>query len=81
MQAVLSLVKLKYLDGWNARGHQIANKYTRRFAECGLGGPLQAQDRTHVVYNYILRLNQRTQIQQSLERALRRKYTFRSRCI
>jgi dTDP-4-amino-4,6-dideoxygalactose transaminase len=69
LQAAVLRVKLKYVDGWNARRRELAQRYTGCLAQFGLAGPLEAPDRTHVYHLYIVSLPERQRIQQELKEA------------
>jgi dTDP-4-amino-4,6-dideoxygalactose transaminase len=69
LQAAVLRVKLKYVDGWNERRRELAQRYTHCLAEFGLAGPLEAPDRTHVYHLYIVSLPERDRVQQELKEA------------
>jgi dTDP-4-amino-4,6-dideoxygalactose transaminase len=67
MQAAVLRVKLKYVDGWNARRRELAHEYTRLLFEIGLHGPAEAPGRTHVYHLYIVRVQDRAWVQKALK--------------
>jgi dTDP-4-amino-4,6-dideoxygalactose transaminase len=69
MQAAVLRVKLKYLDGWNARRMEIARAYSRYLGELGLRVPIEAPDRTHVYHLYMVPFEEREVVQQKLKDA------------
>jgi dTDP-4-amino-4,6-dideoxygalactose transaminase len=69
MQAAVLRVKLKYLDGWNARRMEIAREYSRYLGELGLRVPIEAPDRTHVYHLYMVPFEEREVVQQKLKDA------------
>jgi dTDP-4-amino-4,6-dideoxygalactose transaminase len=60
MQAVILLVKLKYLDRWNKERMDRAETYTRLFNEAGLlkhlAAPSIKKNRNHIYHQYTLRI-------------------------
>jgi len=69
MQAAVLRVKLKHLDGWNARRVEIAHYYSRHLKELGLRVPVEAPDRTHVYHLYMVAFDERDKVQQALKDA------------
>jgi dTDP-4-amino-4,6-dideoxygalactose transaminase len=67
MQAAVLRVKLKYLDGWNARRMEIAREYSKYLGELGLRVPIEAPDRTHVYHLYMVPFEEREVVQQKLK--------------
>lgn len=58
IQAAILLVKLKYLDKWNERRREIAEKYTHNFKELDIFCPLEAENRKHVYHLYVIRVKE-----------------------
>jgi dTDP-4-amino-4,6-dideoxygalactose transaminase len=69
LQAAILRVKLKYVAGWNVRRQEIAHEYTRRMAEFGLLGPVEAPLRSHVYHLYMVRFSKRETVQKELKEA------------
>ena len=69
LQAAILTAKLLYLDGWNQRRREIANRYNDSFAFIGIKCPLEASDRFHVYHLYVLRVPQREKFQKLLAEA------------
>lgn len=67
IQAAILRVKLKYLDGWNARRAQLAETYTARLGELGVQTPVLLPGRTHVFHLYTIRVQGRAAFQQRLK--------------
>jgi dTDP-4-amino-4,6-dideoxygalactose transaminase len=63
LQAAILSAKLPYLDGWNERRRQIANRYHQAFTSLGIVCPMEAPDRVHVYHLYVIRVPQREQFQ------------------
>ncbi|MGC8828688.1 MAG: DegT/DnrJ/EryC1/StrS family aminotransferase [Verrucomicrobiia bacterium] len=68
LQAAILRVKLKYLNQWNARRIEIAQRYT-----CGLRGlpvkcPTILPETTHVFHVYAILSNRRDELQKYLEK-------------
>jgi dTDP-4-amino-4,6-dideoxygalactose transaminase len=73
LQAAVLLVKLRYIDGWNARRREIAATYAKLFAEAGLveAGPYPGKgvvvpftrpEAVHVFHQYVIRVNRRDEL-------------------
>jgi dTDP-4-amino-4,6-dideoxygalactose transaminase len=56
LQAAMLRVKLRHLDRWLARRHELARLYDERLAPLGLIPPRVAPDRTHSYYMYTVRV-------------------------
>jgi dTDP-4-amino-4,6-dideoxygalactose transaminase len=67
LQAAILRVKLKHVDGWNARRQEIADIYTHRLIESGVIPPKATADRTHVYHLYIIRAKKRDALKESLK--------------
>jgi dTDP-4-amino-4,6-dideoxygalactose transaminase len=67
MQAAILRVKLKYLDGWNARRGELARIYDARLSGLGVQTPIKAAGRTHVYHLYIIRAPNRAAFQARLK--------------
>lgn len=59
IQAAALRVKLKYVDGWNARRQAIADAYTRGLAGTGVQTPEVAEGATHVYHQFTVRTDSR----------------------
>ena len=66
IQAAVLRVKLKYLEEWTEKRRRHARVYSERFADAGVGGPIEMKGRTHVFHVYALRIAQRDALQSSL---------------
>ncbi|OLB80131.1 MAG: erythromycin biosynthesis sensory transduction protein eryC1 [Actinobacteria bacterium 13_2_20CM_2_71_6] len=56
MQAAILRVKLRRLDGWNARRREIAARYDAELAGTGLALPVTLPDAEHVYHQYVVRV-------------------------
>jgi dTDP-4-amino-4,6-dideoxygalactose transaminase len=66
--AVLS-VKLRHLEGWNARRRQVATRYRALLGDTPLALPNEAEGRHHVWHLYVVRHTERNRLQQALTAA------------
>ena len=66
IQAAILRVKLKRLDGWNARRAGIAARYAAGFQGWPLQLPLTAEGNTHVFHVYAVLCERRDELQQFL---------------
>jgi len=62
LQGAALRVKLKHLDGWNARRQQIAAMYQRLLEPSVVKPPVVGADRTHVYHLYVVRHPKRDQL-------------------
>jgi len=69
IQAAILRVKLKYVDGWNAQRRQVASWYDQALSQIGMQPPVVAPDQTPVYHLYMVRFQNRSQVQQSLKDA------------
>jgi len=69
LQAAILRVKLKYVDGWNAQRRQVASWYDQALKEIGIQSPVVAPDQTPVYHLYMVRFQNRSQVQQALKDA------------
>lgn len=67
MQAAALRVKLKYLDRWNQQRRQVAAQYGDRLREL-VRVPVETVESTHVYHQYTLRVPQRDQMKDWLEK-------------
>jgi dTDP-4-amino-4,6-dideoxygalactose transaminase len=67
LQAAVLRVKLKYLDGWNARRGELARRYSAHLGVLGVQVPVVAPGRTHVYHLYIICTPNRAEFQQQLK--------------
>lgn len=66
VQAAVLLVKLPYLDGWNARRREIAGRYSEAFADGDLRCPRETPGRDHAYHLYVVRARDRAKFQTRL---------------
>ena len=66
MQAAILRVKLRHLDGDNARRQAIAGAYDEGLRWCGYGLPRRRANATHVFHQYVIRSTQRDALQAAL---------------
>jgi dTDP-4-amino-4,6-dideoxygalactose transaminase len=73
LQAAALAVKLRHLDGWNARRREVAGWYGMLLREAGLAGvagaPLVAPDlagEAHVFHQYVVRARERDRLREHL---------------
>jgi dTDP-4-amino-4,6-dideoxygalactose transaminase len=66
VQAALLRVKLRHLPEWNARRRQIAEMYDDLLVDVGLILPTAAADGEHVYHLYVVRTQERDQLQAAL---------------
>jgi dTDP-4-amino-4,6-dideoxygalactose transaminase len=69
LQAAILRVKLRHIDEWNARRRDLAQDYSRRLAELGIGIPYEAVTSRHVYHLYVIRLQERDRVQSLLKGA------------
>jgi len=62
LQAAVLLVKLKYLDGWNASRRRIAQRYSELLANSSLILPKQGPDVEHVYHLYVVQHERRDEL-------------------
>lgn len=55
LQAAILRVKLKYLDGWNARRHKLAGLYSQLLTSRNLVLPIEPEYCQHVFHQYVIR--------------------------
>ena len=67
LQAAILRVKLRHLDDWTDRRRALAQLYTSRLLESGIGLPTEARGAKHVYHLYILRVKDRENVQASLK--------------
>ncbi len=66
IQAAILRIKLKYLDGYNAKRREIAKQYTALLKNTSLLLPEEAKDRKHVYHLYVIRSKKRDALQEYL---------------
>lgn len=66
LQAAILLVKLRYLDSWNKRRCEIAERYRVLLADSGVDLPWEAPYAKHVYHLYIVRCVDRKTVQEHL---------------
>lgn len=69
IQAAILRVKLKYVDQWNEARRKVASWYNKELRGIGIQPPVVAPNRVHVFHLYMVRFEQREQIQQALKAA------------
>jgi dTDP-4-amino-4,6-dideoxygalactose transaminase len=69
MQAAILRVKLRYVDQWNDRRRDLANRYRERLSDLGLTVPYEAPGAKHVYHLYIIRVKERDRTQRALQEA------------
>lgn len=69
MQAAVLLVKLKHLDKWNSRRREIAQRYNELLRNAKVVTPYEARYAKHVYYLYVIRVSDRSKLQQYLTKA------------
>jgi dTDP-4-amino-4,6-dideoxygalactose transaminase len=69
VQAAALLVKLGRLGDWNRRRREIAGRYRQRLGTLsGLELPVEGEGRTHVYYQFVIRLDRRDEVADLLRR-------------
>ena len=69
LQAAVLTIKLPYLDGWNRRRRQLAQRYQQQLADLSLVLPVLPEDGPqHVHHLYVVRVRDRNRVQQHLAR-------------
>jgi len=66
LQAAILRVKLQHLDQWNARRQEHATAYNRFLAGLPVGLPSVSREVEHVYHLYVIQIENRKQIQESL---------------
>lgn len=66
LQAVILRVKLRYLDQWNERRREIAERYRTLLANSKVTLPHEAPYAKHVYHLYVIRVKERKTIQEHL---------------
>lgn len=67
LQAAVLQVKLRHLDAWNKRRREIAESYRVFLADCEIGLPWEEVGAKHVYHLYMIRVKDRTAVQQHLK--------------
>jgi dTDP-4-amino-4,6-dideoxygalactose transaminase len=67
LQASVLRVKLKYIDQWNAARRRHARLYNKGLNESGLILPIEAEGSDSVFHLYVVRTDQREQLQRGLQ--------------
>jgi len=68
MQAAILRIKLKYLDEYNTKRREIAERYNALLKDTPLTLPREAPNRRHVYHLYVVRSKQRDSLQDFLHR-------------
>ncbi|MEH7419162.1 DegT/DnrJ/EryC1/StrS family aminotransferase [Neobacillus drentensis] len=66
IQAAILNVKFKWLDVWNNRRKELAEKYSLKLAET-VQVPVRAEDREHIYHQYCIETDQQEQLGQFLK--------------
>jgi dTDP-4-amino-4,6-dideoxygalactose transaminase len=70
IQAAVLLVKLRHLKEWTEKRQQIASRYTQLLSSAKeIVTPSKNPDATHVFHLYVVRVQQREQVRQTLKEA------------
>ena len=69
LQAAVLRVKLQHLDAWNERRRDLANQYTERLSDLGVGVPCEAPQAKHVYHLYVIQVKDRDRVRQCLKKA------------
>ena len=69
IQAAILRVKLRYLDSWNKKRHEIAGEYSIRLAGSGIETPTELPEREHVYHLYMAGFPNRDEVQKQLTEA------------
>ena len=67
LQAAILRVKLRHLDGWNKRRHELADIYRDRLAGVPVKLPIEADDARHVYHLFIIEVEERDNFAQYLK--------------
>jgi dTDP-4-amino-4,6-dideoxygalactose transaminase len=67
LQAAILQVKLSHVDSWNEKRREIAQRYSEKFAPLGLTIPVECDWGRHVYHLYIIRSEQRNELQAFLK--------------
>jgi len=67
LHAAILLVKLKYVDKWNEKRRQLAQKYNELLATANAVIPTQASYARHVYHMYVIRVQRRNKLQSYLK--------------
>jgi dTDP-4-amino-4,6-dideoxygalactose transaminase len=67
LQASILQAKLPYLDSWNTKRRELANKYSECFASWGIVVPVERAWGKHVYHLYIIRSSRRSELQAFLK--------------
>jgi dTDP-4-amino-4,6-dideoxygalactose transaminase len=71
LQAAILQAKFPYVDSWNEKRREIAHHYSENLAPLGVTVPVECDWGTHVFHLYIIRSDQRAELQAFLkERAI-----------
>ena len=66
LQAAILRIKLKHLDNYNKNRREIAKKYNALLENTPLSLPKEANNRKHVYHLYVVRTNERDELQEYL---------------
>jgi dTDP-4-amino-4,6-dideoxygalactose transaminase len=66
LQAAILSIKLRHLDGWNARRKYVADRYRALIDHPTIAHPVEMADRTHIFHLYVVRVEDRENLQAAL---------------
>lgn len=67
IQAAILQVKLRHLEGWNARRRQIAQQYDQVLANSKISAPARISGTEHAMHLYVVELDSRTDLELHLK--------------
>ena len=67
IQAAILGVKLKYIDKWNTRRHELAAQFNDMLSDVDVVVPVEAPYARHVYHLYMIRVADRERVQQELK--------------
>jgi dTDP-4-amino-4,6-dideoxygalactose transaminase len=67
LQAAVLKAKLPHVDGWNDKRRELAECYNQQLAPLGVKVPSDSGDGKHVYHLYIIRVNERDELQAALK--------------
>lgn len=67
IQAAVLRIKLRHVTNWNRRRRELAHQYNQAFADLPVGVPREAEDIVHVYHLYIVRVQNRDQVELGLK--------------
>lgn len=67
LQAAILRIKLKYLDQWNGRRKELAEKYDREITNSHIKKPYVLQGNGHIYYTYVVKVTDREKLREALK--------------